>query len=105
MKRITELQKKVPTYIPQNNVWDNFYYLNHFLVGSRKISQNWSGGYMQVLEAVKSQKWGAGSPTAVTHIHRLSSPPPPGLSLTLLSKNELAVKNKTYPLIDNFIMI
>ena len=33
---------------------------------------------MPVLEAVKSQKWGAGSPTVVTYIHILSSPPPPG---------------------------
>ena len=31
--------------------------------------------HMAVLEAVKSQKWGAGSPTVVTYIHRLSSPP------------------------------
>ena len=30
---------------------------------------------MPVLEAVKSKKWGAGSPTVVTYIHRLSSPP------------------------------
>ena len=33
---------------------------------------------MPVLEVVKSQKWGVGSPTVVTYIHRLSSPPPPG---------------------------
>ena len=29
---------------------------------------------MPVWEAVKSQKWWAGSPTVVTYIHRLSSP-------------------------------
>ena len=40
----------------------------------RKINQKlerWL--HMPVLEAVKSQKWGAGSPTDVTYIHRLSS--------------------------------
>ena len=31
---------------------------------------------MPVLEAVKSPKWGAGSPTVVTYIHKLSRPPP-----------------------------
>ena len=31
--------------------------------------------YMPVLEALKFQKWRVGSPTVVTCIHRLSSPP------------------------------
>ena len=37
---------------------------------------------MPVLEAVKSEKWGAGRPTVVTFIHILSSPPglPPKLA-------------------------
>ena len=47
---------------------------------TRKISQKleWWLYIGPVWEAVKSQKWWAGSPTVVTYIHRLNSPPPPG---------------------------
>ena len=63
-------------YFPKQHL-GQFLLLYHLLVRSsfKKISQmleRWL--YMPVLEAVKSKKWGTGSPT-VAYIHRLSSPP------------------------------